>query len=235
MAPPDLSPLKQPIAIRPEHIATSPTRLRVKQRDNALHSGDFSISKEETSFSGGANNAGASTEAPQPSKLFTVDGKLLSVSQRRIFYDASSLPLFEVCRKALGTTWYVQVPGAGRDGADLRLAELAPRFSAFKDNLDLYVRNAAADGEDAFLEVRGQDIWKLRTNVYVDGKPVMTVKRTDKLAVYVLGKHLEWVVDVAEGMDLSLASAIVVVMAATMYDSNITMPVSRSAGKSGGG
>lgn len=56
------------------------------------------------------------------------------------------------------------------------------------------------------MEVRGQDVWKLRTNVYVDGKLVMSLKRGNRYAIYIPGKNPEWVVDVAEGVDLSIVS-----------------------------
>lgn len=56
------------------------------------------------------------------------------------------------------------------------------------------------------IEARGQDIWKLRTNFYVDGALVMTSKRTDKLTAYVPWKRPEWKMDVAKGVDLALVS-----------------------------
>ena len=87
------------------------------------------------------------------------------------------------------------------------------------------VKNAAAaDGEEVTLCVEGQDIWKQRTNVYLGDKVVMTAKRTDKLSPYLPGKKVEWSVHVASGMDLSLASMIVVVLAANMYDARMQAP-----------
>lgn len=69
----------------------------------------------------------------------------------------------------------------------------------------------AADGEEGkgrevVMEVRGQDVWKLRTNVYADGKLVMSLKRGNRYAIYIPGKNPEWVVDVAERVDLSIVS-----------------------------
>lgn len=49
----------------------------------------------------------------------------------------------------------------------------------------------------------------------------MTAERTDKWSVYVPGKKLEWMVDVVAGMDVAVASVIVVVLAANMYDSSM--------------
>ena len=70
--------------------------------------------------------------------------------------------------------------------------------------MDVYVKNE--EGREVVMEVRGQDVWKLRTNVYVDGKLVMSLKRGNRYAIYIPGKNPEWVVDVAEGVDLSIVS-----------------------------
>jgi len=115
----------------------------------------------------------------------------------------------------MGTTWHVELPG----GNGKSIMRIAPRTCGLKDKLDGFVTYADGDGEEAVLRVGGQDIWKQRTNVTMGDKVVMTAKRTDKLSVYVPGRKLEWMVDVAAGMDMALASVIVVVLAANMYGS----------------
>lgn len=135
--------------------------------------------------------------------------------------------MFDLHMKRMGITWFVDLPEAGGSGnlngrsgsgsgsefasgpgskSEKRIATVAPRWDALKDKFDVLFRNAAPDsvGEDIKLEVRGQDIWKLRINVYLDGKVVMTAKRTEKLSVYLPGIPPQWSVDVAEGMDLSV-------------------------------
>lgn len=72
-------------------------------------------------------------------------------------------------------------------------------------------------GQDVVLHVQGQDIWKLRTNVLLGDQVIMITKRLDKLSVYLPGTKVEWMVSVAEGMDIALAFAIVVVMGTNMY------------------
>lgn len=88
--------------------------------------------------------------------LFTVDGRFTSWSQRRVFRDATGLPLFNLHRKSTGVTFFIEIPG----DEDRPLATLAPRSSVFKDKCDIYLANAAADGREVMMEVRGQDIWK---------------------------------------------------------------------------
>jgi hypothetical protein len=185
---PTLDTLEQPIGLRPDLVAAQTRRIRVKQHAGFGPS-DFTVT-------------GNNDSEPESSltKLFSVDGHVASWQQRRNFRDGSGLPLFEVARKKAGVTWFVHLPGD--DGEPI--ATITPRFHALKDKFDVYFNNAAGNGEKVQLEVRGQDIWKLRTNVYFGERMVMTCKRTDKMSVYVPGKSIEWDVDVGQGMDMSI-------------------------------
>lgn len=192
-----LTPVKQPIAIRPEHVASSTTTIQVKQHSASWSSGNFTISTTPT------------TEEPLLNKLFDVDGDFASWSQRRHFRDASGLPLFKISRKKTGVTWYLHLPGesnssSSKGNASKPIATVVPKWSALKDKFDVHLQNAAANGEETILAVRGQNVWKSKTNVYHHGNLVMTVKLTDIAAVYLPGKRPAWEVVVAEGMDLSL-------------------------------
>lgn len=77
-------------------------------------------------------------------------------------------------------TWFVEMPG----GSSQPLATLAPRWVGLKDKCDVFVANAAAQGEEAVLEVRGQDIWKRRTHIYCNGALVIRVKLVNMVSVY---------------------------------------------------
>lgn len=194
--------LKQPIALRQEHIATKTTTLRLKSTSRV--GGDYAVSAVPTDSNG-------SSGPPEYDLLFKIDGHITSWSQRRFFRDASGLPLFELRRKPAGVTWFVDIPGGN---SNQPLATLAPRWNMLKDKCDVYIANAAAGGEEAMLAVRGQDIWKRWTYVYADDNNdamVMRVKLADMKAVYLPGKLISWEMEVAEGMDLSLVSAIMLV------------------------
>ncbi|KAL4780811.1 tubby C-terminal-like domain-containing protein [Aspergillus varians] len=209
----ELLTLKQPIAIRPEHVASSPTTIQVKQHSASWSSGNFTVSSIPTA------------EEPLSKKLFGVDGDFASWSQRRHFCDASGLPLFEISRKKTGVTWYLHLPGessssSSKASASEPIATVVPKWSALKDKFDVRFQNAAANREETVLAVRGQDIWKSKTNVYYHGNLVMTVKVTDRVAVYLPGKRPSWEVVVAEGMDLSLASVLAVLLATMLYQSS---------------
>ncbi|KAJ3479429.1 hypothetical protein NLG97_g8322 [Lecanicillium saksenae] len=209
---PELSAPKQPIAIRPEFLAREDTSFRVQQEGKGASSTKFTIfSPEKDAIK---DEKGISSEKrASPATLLSVDGKYSSPEERRTFVDASGLPLFDLYHAPRGTTWHIEVPG----GNSPSLAFIEPQGSTMKDDYKLQFRNAAADGQDVVLRVQGQDIWKLRTNVLLGDKVVMTTKRLDKLSVYVPGSKVEWQVDVAEGMDMALAAAIVVVMGTNMY------------------
>ncbi|KAJ5498851.1 hypothetical protein N7453_007902 [Penicillium expansum] len=205
-----LAPIKKPIAIRPEHVASSTTTIQVKQHSVGWSSGNFTISSTPTA------------EEPLLNKLFSVDGDIASWSQRRHFCDASSLPLFDISRKKAGVTWYIHRPNesSSKEAASEPIATVVPQWSALKDKFDVHLQNAAANGEETILEVRGQNIWKTKTNVYHCGNLVMVVKLMDIAAVYLPIKRPSWEVVVAEGMDLSLGSVIAVLLATVLYQSS---------------
>jgi hypothetical protein len=138
--------------------------------------------------------------------LFWVTGHATSWRQRRDFTDATGLPLFQLHRKGKGVTWFIQLPGHTGDSEPI--ATLAPRFHVLKDKFDVFFTNAVAGGEQVVLEVRGQDFWKAKTNVYFKELLVMTIRVMNALLYYVPFKRPEWEVEVAEGMDLSLVGSL---------------------------
>ncbi|KAJ9225013.1 hypothetical protein DTO027B5_2415 [Paecilomyces variotii] len=200
-----LTVLKHPIALRNEHVASKETVIRVKQHSKSWSGGDFTISEWPAE------------ESSEGTRLFSVVGSVKSLSQRCHVRDASGLPLFEIYRKRTGVTWFVELPGDNRSPEPI--ATFAPRWSSLKDKYDVYVKNASG-GDEVVLEVRGQDIWKLKTHVYYNGNMVMVARRTDYLVPYIPGKRPEWKVKVAEGFDISLASLITVVLAQVLYSSS---------------
>lgn len=183
----ELATLKQPVAIRPEHVCSEPTTFRVRQHCLSLSFGDFSVS-----------NTSEVASSTSPSPMFTVDGKVGSWTQRRAIQDASGLPVFDMRRKKVGATWTVELPGGSAP-----LATLAPRRNDMKDRLDVYVHGQ----EEVLLEVRGLDVWKKATHVYLGNRLVMDVKLVNLLSVYVpFFKDNQWDVRVSQGMDPSLVS-----------------------------
>ena len=110
--------------------------------------------------------------------------------------DASGLPIFEMRRKMAGATWFVELPGGGDP-----LVTLASRRNDMKDRLDVYVHGE----EEVMLEVRGLDVWKKATHVYLGDRLVMDVRLLNLLSVYVpFVMDNQWDVRVAQGMDASL-------------------------------
>lgn len=183
--PAELALVKQPVAIRPEHVCSHTSTFRVRQHCLSLSFGNFSVadaSEEESSASS--------------SPLFTVDGKIGYWTQRRAVRDTSGLPIFDMRRKNVGATWFVELPGGSAP-----LATLAPRRNDMKDRLDVYVHGE----EEVMLEVRGLDVWKKATHVYLGDRLVMDVKLVNLLSVYVpFFKDNQWDVRVSQGIDASL-------------------------------
>lgn len=84
------------------------------------------------------------------------------------------------------------------------MALIAPRFRPLRDKVDVIVRDPTDMSKETTLQVRGQSSYKIRTDVYLDRRLVMRVRRTDVLSAYILIRPLEWEVEVAQGLDLSL-------------------------------
>ncbi|GFF27096.1 hypothetical protein IFM58399_01603 [Aspergillus lentulus] len=201
------TPTQTASCTQPKYVATDPVALRVKQHSQSLSGGDFTISTYPTD------------DSPLGTKLFSVKGDFGSLSNKRHFSDTSGLPLFTLQRKKAGVTWFVTLPGDERGSEPI--ATIATKWSAFKDKFDVYFKNAAANGEETVLEVRGQNVWKTKTHVYYKGNLVMITKLADVVSVYVPGKRPAWTVEVAEGMDLSLASLITVLLATLLHYSSL--------------
>lgn len=197
MTPPQLdSIVEKPIAIRPEHVTANTSKLIVKQRGMSLSGGDIIVWIKDSE----ADTQSQNFDKPPPS--FICKGKAVSWTQRRTLSDSAGLALFEIHRQSSGVTWFVHVPGHDTQAGSKPLVTLAMERSVFKDKFDVCVHGRNA--KDVQLRVCGQDIWKLRANVYWGDKVVMTTKRQGKLDVYIPGKSLEWEVDVAPGFDTSL-------------------------------
>ncbi|KAL3463472.1 tubby C-terminal-like domain-containing protein [Aspergillus heterothallicus] len=199
--------LKQPIAIRSEYIAPCPTTIHIKQhkRSSIGAAGDGL-----TVWKWADERAGSDNQDER--KIFAIDSESVPFSQRRHFHDASGLPLFELSQKKAGVTWFVHLPGGSEPSE--AIAAIAPRWNVFRNKLDVYVRNTAGKGKEVKLKVRGQDVLKSRTHVYFDGGLVMTATRIDQHESLT---DLEWKVEVATGLDISLASVIMVVIAYMLH------------------
>jgi uncharacterized protein YxjI len=184
----DLAVLKQPVAIRPDHVCSHSMVLRIRQHCLSWSLGDFTVT-----------DTTAAEHSATPKTLFTVDGKVGSWTQRRAVRDASGLPIYDMRRKNVGATWYVELPGGSEP-----LVTIAPRRNNLKDKLDVYVHGE----EEVVLEVRGLDVWKKKTEVYLGDRLVMEVRLVNLLSAYVpFFKDNQWDVLVAQGMDASLVSS----------------------------
>ncbi|KAL4744251.1 hypothetical protein BDW72DRAFT_213095 [Aspergillus terricola var. indicus] len=216
-----LTDLKQPIAIRSEYVALDPTTIHVKQHrhpDNKpfSHSAGLTVWRWPES---------SSSQSQDERKLFSATDESSAGELRRHYFDASGLPLFELSKKLGSGTFFVHAPGRGRKGtpkSELQseaMAVIAPRWNPLRYSFDVYARNVAWNGEEVLLKVRGQDMLKSRTNVYFDKMLVMTATRIDGFMSFT---ELEWKVEVAGGLDSSLASAIMSVLGFMLYGAGMS-------------
>lgn len=196
MVHPQLTSMAEnPVAILPKHVAKKPTRLVIRQCVKSwkgLSGCDIKV----WSIDPEADVKSAKYEDTPP--LYTCQGKATSWTQQRTVSDSAGLALFNIKRKSMGVTWSACVP----DHDDKVLVTFAMKGDLCKDKFDVCVHGGK--GKNVHLQILGQDIWKIRTNVYLGDKVVMTTKRPKWLDVYVPLKSLRWEVDVAQGFDTSL-------------------------------
>lgn len=143
---PELTPLKQPIAIRLDYIADKNTSFRVQQHGKALSSGKFTIFSPDghATLKNGAEASPSKKPSLQP--MMHVNGKYMEPTDRRVFTDATGLPLFDVYHGKLDKTWLIELPG----GRSLPVARIQPHLG-LKDNLDVDVKNVADNGDEVLL------------------------------------------------------------------------------------
>jgi len=199
--PSNLTTLKQPLAIRTDCITPHPTTLHVKH-DLSWSNGNYTATKADGSV------------------LLSCDGKSWSNSMRKQFKDASGLPLFDlrISWFSMAKAWRLELPG---DGGQMVMA-VRPRLSLGKLKLDCTFTNAASDddgeGQEVTLEVRGQNLQNVVTDITCGEKKVASVRRVfedgKRGALWMFKQEYE--VDVAGGMDMALVSCLLVLIAKEM-------------------
>lgn len=214
---PKLSILKHSIAVCKEHVVDDDTTFLVQQHNfGGKNASKTKFTIESAPAGESLDKKSGMWDKADSKTLMSVEAKYISVKEEHVFRDAAGQSLLTLYHDKMSVIWRLDIPGT----ENATTAVITPRPSLFKDRLDVQVHNAE-DGATVALRVEGQDIWKQRVNVYLGDVVVMTVKRTDKVAAYLMSRTLSWVVDVAAGMDVALASAIVVVLSETLYSSSV--------------
>ncbi|KAI9374598.1 hypothetical protein BJX61DRAFT_280720 [Aspergillus egyptiacus] len=223
---PRLTSPQWPLAIRPESItmADPETTITVRNRPEPWHPLDYIVTDQN----------GAT--------LFTVHGHPWGLTQRRVFCDASGLPLFE-----LRSRWYdslslvLKLPGAGPSSESLlsakcRVAVQAPRAvlcfrNAFASSSATYtyryqhmeshshtrVPSTGHDNETV-MEVLALDVDNLLQVAVVENQRIACFERITDLGVLAQGQKPPfrfrpmWRVRVARGVDLALIAVAVVIV-----------------------
>ncbi|KAL4782194.1 hypothetical protein BJX76DRAFT_369295 [Aspergillus varians] len=197
--PPPARP-QWPLAIRPETIVTAEpeTIITVRNSPEPWHLLDYTIAHENG--------------AP----MFTVHGQPWGLAQRRLFRDASGLPLFE-----LRSRWYdsstleLKLPGAATQddsetllSAKCRVAMQAPRAvlrfrnacvplnarptqkqqKNKKSLSDLIVRPSGSHEAETVMEIFAMDVDNLVQVAIVDGQRVAFINRVTDLDVLAEGQ-----------------------------------------------
>ncbi|KAL1590438.1 hypothetical protein WHR41_00725 [Cladosporium halotolerans] len=193
-----LPPLNRKLSLLDEFVAPEFTTLRAKHNGK----GGFTFNNTSTKAS--------------PELLFTVDSRQSILAPRRTIRNAAGVAILDLWRKLQGGESYVARPNSSSPP----LAIIAPRITTVKENIDVYVKNGGATDGETKLEIRGQDIWKRNTDVYLGNGLAMQIRFVNFVTSYVPFSSTQWDVTVSEGLYLSLAFAIVVYLSTTLYTSS---------------
>ncbi|KAF7585415.1 hypothetical protein BBP40_010967 [Aspergillus hancockii] len=218
-----LSPPPRPIALRPESIAQTELVLTVRNTPEPWHSLDYSVE-----FGGQA--------------IFSVQGYPWSMGQRRVFYDRSGLPLFELrCRWYNSSLLELRLPGEMEHvilSAKLKVAVRAPRvavrfrnavferqrprdtskgkgkYKAEKEDGD----GCPPDCSEVTLEVLDEDPYNLTQVLVYEDRNVARIRRIANPAELAEGQRPpfryrpKWEVTVAQGVDVALIAVVIVIL-----------------------
>jgi len=123
-----VKPLSNPIAIRPEHIASEETRLHLHPKADIRSATDYIVE-----------------DAVTGSKIFSVTGQKYGSGSGREFRDSTGLPLFELHRAGLSRKpWRVRLPG----DKNKDLISICMRGASMKIKLNVVQSRATAAGGD---------------------------------------------------------------------------------------
>ncbi|KZF26458.1 hypothetical protein L228DRAFT_264853 [Xylona heveae TC161] len=208
---PLVSPAKYPVALYPEYITSSPTMIIIKQHN---------LRRDFTCFHANSN------------VLFHVAGKNLSQRRRRTFIDPTKdTSLFELRRRYFNINehWYLEFPtSAGASDNDgissfCSVAIVWKGWANFNVTFNNMAAPGSAKGERTVLEVRALTFRRLLYCVYLDGAKILDLRKIPSPEAPERtprpGKkprrtgYCAWEVDIASGVDLSLASVITVITA----------------------
>ncbi|KAE8153550.1 hypothetical protein BDV25DRAFT_136844 [Aspergillus avenaceus] len=203
-------PPPRPLALRPESIAPSTLSLDITNRPEPWHSLNYSVEQDGTT-------------------LFRVSGYPFSVGHKRVFYDASGLPLFELRSK-----WYnssvveVRLPGEGEVvlTAKVRVAVSLPKVVVFFRNFIPSSSSTGGKGEKGGKGGKGDDItmevWdEPDEDIHVlvfQGTKVAVIRRITDPRSLVEGQRPpfrfrpKWEVKVARGVDVAIVAVVVVIL-----------------------
>ncbi|KAK3673682.1 hypothetical protein LTR78_006587 [Recurvomyces mirabilis] len=197
-------PLHGPLAVRSEYVTAKETVVYITELDRSVLTRDFVMT----------NDTG--------STILQVTGKTICKDMLREFEDGDGLPLLELRRRA--GTWAATLPGAGLGDNIASIAFKAffihTKFQVVFNNLMPPSAGETHDYRDVvLLDVKGLDSSNERVQVACGGSAVMHIRRTvdqhgsRSAYKHAYGYRTRWEVTLSEGMDMSLAAMIIVVLA----------------------
>lgn len=199
----ELAPADRPLQLlKNPRLSETTQTLTVKQLDDSLTARDYTITSGDSTTIG--------------NELFSVTGIKSHKSFQRDFTDAQTGELLFELRRSPNTTknaWYIETPNPERQ--TILTADMLWSFAHVKVDVQLQNQSPAGGGGEVKLEVRGQDVKYVDTDVLLEGRPAVKVKKVTGTTLPVVpflnsnraGRRDTWEVQVAAGVDLALVSS----------------------------
>lgn len=227
-------PAKGPIAIRPQYIA--------KDEATTIHVNEDNFSMTYRDYTARKANGDILMTASGKTLSMNLQREFKDASGLPLF-DLRKRQGQYAKKRSSDAGWSLALPGyeAG-DGReyddvlsatfksfwvhpklDVRLKNLAPPQHSFaRANTDSAIDLPDTYHENVLLEIRSQDSQRLNTHVMCEGRKVIHIRResdqlTESVYPHGYGYKPEWEVTVAQGVDVSLAVVIVIILAEHRY------------------
>jgi len=141
-------------------------------------------------------------------RIFKVEAKAVSMHDRKNFLDAKGVKIFSLVKRMIAL--HATYDAEGPDG--VKLFSISKKFSiGSKGKLECKFENLAHDGRKLELQLRG-DWFDRSAEITLDGVPVGRIARSFMNMREVLSDKQTYYLSVAAGVDVSMLTAIAIIL-----------------------
>jgi len=140
-------------------------------------------------------------------KIFRVEAKAVSMHDRKNFIDAKGVKLFSLVKRMIAL--HATYDAEGPDGS--KLFTITKKLSVGKAKLECKFENRANDGRKLEMQLRG-DWFDRSAEITLDGVPVARIARSFFNMREMMSDKQTYYLSVAAGVDVSMLTAIAIIL-----------------------